>query len=239
MSDFIYAIENVKTVTARQLEDAGLAGIFGKVEISQRYSTAGPGGECVLFASADIDVKLLHFSIRSPKDKPDEQTWKKGINGKYHIGFYNGSPPTERILQRKKQLAGHEVELADGNKWLVPVARIITGKSALPQSLILGKNGEVFTEALPKYTQFSSKVEKLWEDFSSEIEGEKKQPKLTFKEQLQLAVEALAFNYRVGMDEVNILKLFTTQNFGEVLAAIIDIPTLMKAEDAMNGTGKA
>jgi len=221
MTDLIYAIQNVKTVTAQCIDSAGLAGLF-ETQIAQRYSTAGPGGkECVLFAAADIDVKLLYF-------KPNEQSWKESINGKYWLGFYKDSPPTEKTLRRKKQLAGHEVELADGNKWLVPVARIITGGSKLPQTLIFGKDGEVVAEAIPKYAQFSAKVEKLWEDFRSEFDGEKKQPKLTSKEQIEVAVEALGFNYRVGMEEVNLLKLFTTENFSEVLTAIIDIPTLME-----------
>jgi len=82
MSNFIYAIENVKMVGPSQLEEAGLNGIF-ETEISQRYSAAGPAGECVLLAAADIDVKLLHY-------KPDEQTWKKSIDGKFHIGLYKG-----------------------------------------------------------------------------------------------------------------------------------------------------
>jgi len=241
MSGFIYAIEDVKMVSSRQLEDAGLGGIFDKVEIAQRYSAAGPGGkECVLFAAADIDVKLLYF-------KPNEQTWKKSINGKFHVGFYKDSPPTEKTLRRKKQLAGHEIELADpcqqqagagGEKWLVPVARIITGGSALPQSLILGKDGEVVTEALPKYARFSSKVEKLWEDFQCENNWKEGQPKLTVKERMELAIEALAWNYKVGADEVNLLKLITTENLSEIIAAVIDVPTLIEVSKQMKDEKK-
>ena len=234
MSNFIYAIENVKMVGPSQLEEAGLSGIFNKTEIwihtlptgvSQRYSTAGPGGECILFA-ADIDVKLLHY-------KPNEQMWKKSINGKFYVGLYKNFPPTEQNLRRKKQMAGHEVELAGGEKWLVPVARIITGGSALPQSLILGKNGEVFTEALPKYAQFSSKVEKLWEDFQCENNWKQGRPKLSITERMEFAIEALGWNYKVGPNEVNLLKLITTDNLSEILAAIIDVPTILEVSKQM------
>ena len=225
MSNFIYAIENVKMVGPSQLEEAGLNGIF-ETEISQRYSAAGPAGECVLLAAADIDVKLLHY-------KPDEQTWKKSIDGKFHIGLYKGRPPTEQNLQRKKQLAGHEIELADATKWLVPVARIITGGTALPQSLILGKNGEVFTEALPKYARFSAKVEKLWEDFQCENNWKQGRPKLSITERMEFAIEALGFNYKVGPNEVNLLKLITTENLSEILAAIIDLPTILEVSKQM------
>ncbi len=224
--DFIYAISNIKTVSSSQLEETGLSGLFDKGQISQRYSTAGPAGECVLFASADIDAKLLHY-------KPNEQTWKKSVDGKFHIGLYKGQPPTEKTLRRKKQLVGYEVELAGGEKWLIPLARILAGGSIFPQSLMLGKNGELITEAMPKYALFSAKVEKLWDDFQCENKCREGELKLSMTERMELAIEALAWNYKVGADEVNLLKLITTENLSEILAAVIDVPTILEVSKQM------
>ena len=166
------------------------------------------------------ETKQLYF-------KPEEQMWQQSLNEKYYIGIINNEKPTEETLRRKKQLAGHEVELGDGGKYLITVARIITGGSALPQSLILGKNGEVLTEALPQYAQFSAKVEKLWEDFQIENKWKEGEIKISVKERMIFAAEALTWNYHISLDEINLLKLITTENLGEIMAAIIDVPTLI------------
>ncbi len=231
MSGFIYAISNAGMVTAKKLEEVGLANIFEGVNYSQRQTAQGPGGgDCTLICIGD-DAKRLYF-------KPEEQSWQQSLNEKYWAGFYEKDKPSEEILRREKQLAGHEIELGNGSKWLIPVARIITGGSALPQSLILGKNNEVRTEALPQYAQFSAKAEKLWEDFLNENSEKKKEVKLTIPERMTFASEALAWNYHIGTEEVNLLKLITTQNLHEVLEVIIDIPTLIKVAKEMEAQKK-
>lgn len=222
MSGFIYAIPNVNTVGAELLANVGLSQLFDRAKETQRHITRGPGGgQCTLVCIGDNGKSLFY--------KPAEQTWQKSHNGKYWVGFYNDDPPTEQCLRRKMQLAGHYVELTDGGKWLVPVARILSGGSRLPQSLILGSNGQVTTEALPQYAEFSSKVEKLWEDFQIENGWKEGKLQLSIAERMQLAIEALGWNYHVRTEEVNLLKLITSQNLsGEILAAIIDLPTLIE-----------
>jgi len=216
-------------VDFEKLKAAGLAGIFEGVVYSQRGTAQGPGGgDCTLVCIGE-ETKQLYF-------KPEEQTWQQSLNGKYYVGIINGEKPTEEELRRKKQLAGHEVELApsafsrkqeEGAKWLVPVARIIGGGSILPQSLILGKNGEVVTEELPQYAEFSAKAGKLWEDFQIENKLAEGELKLTVAERMTFAIEALAWNYHIGTEEVNLLKLITSINLGEIMSAIIDVPTLV------------
>lgn len=222
MSGFLYAIPKVSTIGAKQLAKVGLAPVFDKVKESQRPAGRGPGGgQCTLVCIGGNGKSLFY--------KPAEQTWQKSHNGKYWVGFYNDDPPTEQGLRRKTQLAGHYVELTDGGKWLVPVARILSGGSRLPQSLILGSNGEVITEPLPQYAGFSSKVEKAWEDFQVENGWKEGELQLSIAERMKLAIEALGWNYHVQTEEVNLLKLITTQNLnGEILAAIIDLPTLVE-----------
>jgi len=234
MAGFLYAIANVNTVKAADLEGAGLTGIFGQsktpsdkgLPYCQRYTTKGPGGQACSLISLGEDAGKLHF-------KPEQQHWQKSMNDKYWLGFYNDDRPTEKDLRRKRQLAGHEIELIDGGKWLIPIARMISRGSTLPQTLILGKNGEVITEELSEYAEFSSRVGQLWEDFQCENKWKEGEPKLTVTERMQLVIEALAWNYHIGADEVNLLKLITTQNISELLAAIIDVPTLIEAAKQM------
>jgi len=107
-------------------------------------------------------------------------------------------------------------------------------------SLILGKNGEVFIEELPQYAGFGAKAEKLWADFLNEnSEKKKEEPELSVPERMAFAIEALAWNYHIGTEEVNLLKLITTQNLSEIMAAIIDVPTLVKvAKERMEAEKK-
>lgn len=233
MAGFIYAIPNGGMINAKKLEAVGLMSIFADIipNFSQRQAAKGPGGgDCTLICIGD-DAKSLYF-------KPEEQSWQQSLNGKYWVGFYNENKPNEQNLRRKKQLAGHEIELGDGSKWLVPIARIITGGSAMPQSLILGKNGEVFTEKLPQYAQFSAQAEKLWDDFRTETSNKKQEIKLSISERMKFAYEALEWNYLVGTEEINLLKLITTENLHDVLEAIIDIPTLVKVAKEMEAEKK-
>lgn len=236
MAGFIYAIPAGGMISAKKLEEVGLAGIFGTEIIkaafySQRGTSQGPGGgDCTLICIGD-DAKQLYF-------KPEEQTWQQSLNGKYRVGFYENDRPDEQSLRRKKQLAGFEVELGDGGKWLIPVARIITGGSVLPQSLILGKDGAIVTEALPQYAEFSAKAEKLWEDFQVENKWKEGKTKLTVAERMTFAIEALAWNYHINIEEVNLLKLITTENLGEIMAAIIDVPTIIEVAKQMKDEKK-
>ncbi len=220
MAGFIYAIEKARTVSKKVLEDVGLATVLGDIETAQRHTAAGPGGgECVLLMGPGADTKLLYY-------RPEQQTWQKSLNGRYWVGFYNEDPPSEAVLQRNRQLAGHKVKLVDGSEWLVPVARILSGGSALPRALILGTNGEVVTEVLPQYCEFSSRVEKLWQDFQIEQGWQQGRPAMDLKQRWHLAAEALSWNYHVGIVEVNLLKLISSQTLGDILGAVIDLPTL-------------
>jgi len=222
MAAFIYAIPGTGLASESKIKKAGLEGLFGPESPSQRPITTGPGGKSCILVST-IKPKQLLF-------KPGEQNWAESLSGKYQVGFYVNEPPGPGDLARPTQLAGHEVELGDGNKWLVPVCRIIPGGSTLPKTLLLGKDGEVMTEDLPKYAEFSAMVERLWADFLGETGKDEKdyQSEMPVTERMQLAIKALGWNYRVTADEVNALKLITTQHLYQVLNAIIDLPTLVE-----------
>ncbi len=223
---FLYAIPNCNSVNERKLEEAGLMNIFGDIipNFSQRYTAQGPGGkECTLICIGS-DATHLYF-------KPAEQEWERSLNEKYYTGFYKNNKPTERELQREVQLEGHEVKLGDGEKWLIPIARKFPAGIALPQTLILGKNGEVISGGLlPQYAQLGQRAEKIWEEFRLGISQaeQKEEIELTISEGMKFAIDAIAFNYRVGAEEANLLKLITSQNLQEIMEAVIDVPAVLE-----------
>jgi len=233
MAGFIYAIEKARTISKQVLDDAGLAPVLGDIETAQRHTTAGPGGaECVLLMGAGADTKLLYY-------RPDQQTWYKSLNDKYWVGFYNDDPPGPDILARKEQISGHEVELGSGQEWTIPCARVFPQGTSLPQALILGPGGKVVAELLPKYAQFSMRAGVLWDDFMRQIGALEGPQQLSAEDEWLLAVEALSFNYRVGPDEINALKLLSTANFTKVTYAIVDVPTFdAKLKDYAAGQKK-
>ena len=193
-----------------------------------RGHTAGPGGgSCVLVADERIGSKNLQYA-------PAEQTWVRSLDDKFWLGFYNDRPPTEADLKRELQVDGHLVELTSGQKWRIPLARVFPAGTRLPQSMIMGPNGQVQFEIEPGFIEFSGKAEQLWDDFLIQLKWAEGPEKLTKDDEWWLVTEALKLNYHVGADEVNALKLLSTRNFEEVIYAIVDVPTLRKFMAEMN-----
>jgi hypothetical protein len=228
MSGFLYFLKGVNIVNSSVIDKFGLSYAISPLDEFTQRQAAGPDGDGMLLCLGN-NAERLFF-------KPDEQVWAKC--GNYYVGHYKNELPVESALRRKRQLAGHYVELADGERWLIPIARIISGGSALPQSLILGDNGEILTGEMPQYAGFSAKAQKLWQDFRIENKWDEGTPQLTAKDRMELAIDALAWNYRIGRIEVNMLHLLTTQNLAELMAVIIDVPTLMEMAQRLESDKK-
>jgi len=127
------------------------------------------------------------------------------------------------------------VTLADGNEWLVPVARAFAQGVRLPAAMRLGPNGEILYEILPRYMGFAARVERFWAEFFEALSAEPaaagasgREPSgsITERELFDLAVEALGLNYLLGQWEVSHLGLLSTLALPIVLRAIIDVPTV-------------
>lgn len=218
--NFIYSITDCRGLSAEVLKDAGLYGtVKDPPKITHRGSEIGPAGKrCILFW-AEGPADKLHF-------KPAEQVWSESNNGKFHIGYYADDPPTESQLARKDQIAGHRVENSDGQKWLIPTARIFPAGTRLPETLLLGPDNKVYTRPIAKYAEFSRRAEVLWNDFKKQLGWAEGEQELSYADEMLLVIEAISFNYHVGADEINALELLNTKNFEKIIHAIVDIPTL-------------
>lgn len=146
--------------------------------------------------------------------------------------------PTPETLIRREALAGHFIELGDGQSWLVPVARSVVPDAPelrwvvrLPQRLELGDDGQW------KYGSVVARYQRLWDiattwydqvlrgrmGDSDEIDVE-----ISVADAINLACEVLQANYRVGPVELSAMGVWESGLFGTVLDALCDMQTLVE-----------
>lgn len=164
----------------------------------------------------DPKVKVGYF--------PDRQTWHECDGGKYWIGIDNDNPPTPEDLQRPTSVLGYPTELADGNKWHIPVARSFPSGTTLPESLDLGPDGEVVSTVMPQFVALSLVAEGLYLEFMATQTFEAEWDVL-----VDLAVDALCVNYFGGKWLfAKALRLFTKSNITQTAFALIDGPLIQE-----------
>lgn len=220
MAGFLYYVPKRKTIDRAGLIAAGLENVFPTDSIDQVEVFTGPDGDAgVVFAFAPPAVAGRSIEVGF---YPERQTWNPA--GQYWIGYPTNQPPGPADLERAEIVAGHTVTLQDNREWLVPVARTFPNGTKLPQSLILGPQGELVREVLPRYAALWHKAEGFWESFIATFAGGP--DRIDEREAYDLAAEALAINYRVGPRELSVLRVFTTANLREVLLALIDWPSI-------------
>ena len=219
MGGFIYAIPKITSINEKILADTGLDKVLKEVVYFTREGLIPQGQQGILIGGRGIDSKQLYY-------KPDEQNWQRSLNEKYHIGLYVNEKPGPADLTRKEQIDGYEILLSDGNKWMIPLARAFPAGTSLPQSLIMGSDGKLTAELMPKFLAFSKKAEKLWNDFLKIFGLEEGKPEMTIEQAWDMTVEALNFNYHISTDEINILKLIDSKNIWEICKAVIDYPAI-------------
>ena len=217
---FLYAVEDVSAVNAARLAECGLDKIIAEPRRVMQAPSATPGGEggggCI-FSSGRDDTRLRY-------DK-DKQRWSKSLTDKYWVGYWLDNKPTAAELARDNQIAGHEITV-DGCNWLVPCARVFPEGTRMPKSLMLGGDGRVYGQVLDKYQAFCKQAEILGDDLYRLVGWMEGDEVLDAGEKFTMVVDALGFNYYVGVDEVNALELLTTHNVENFLWAIIDGPAL-------------
>ncbi len=138
-------------------------------------------------------------------------------------------------MVRAFQLVGHGMKLADDNMWAIPVARHFVSGTPLPRNLMLGTSGEVVEEIVPKFIEYSKRGEDIfhdlcleadWDEWGEEVgmDREKGKRLSTYKQQMEAIATGLGLNYQMGIWEMSVLRLITTQNIRMVLFIIIDFP---------------
>jgi len=186
----------------------------------------GPGGHsgCLLVAcpGAGRDPgPRAHYA-------PDLQEWRevqkgeggreKGDGGGLWIGLDRDLPPAPADLERRRVLPGYEVTLA-GQSWTVPVIRDPQGGTGLPRDWTVAGD-QVLETVKPGYRaawEHAAETVALYFDPAAAAAL----PRLRA---VELCIEALGVNYRVGVHEQNLLGLVDSENWLSVLAAAADVP---------------
>jgi hypothetical protein len=221
MANLLYFIPNVRRLHKPELAAAGL--VLASESVSHvPLDRDGPGGAggllCSLVpqAAGGRQAEFGYF--------PARQAWAAVNGGRYWIGFDKSDPPRPIDLQRRELIAGHPVKLNDGHEWHIPAARLFPQGSAFPAVLRLGPDDRLVTEVVPEYRGLVGQVERLWPVFIGEAGAT--DVGLTDEQIWSLCVDALRANYCVGPREVSVLGLLTTRCWYEVLAALVDAPTV-------------
>jgi len=233
MGRLLYFVDGVQSVDRAKLDEVGIGATIQDAKFAARGATTGPGG------NPGVTVGTIAVG-RNGREKhigyfPEKQEWEKAKSGDYWIGKFIEDPPRPEDLLRKEAIDGHNVELFDGNRWIIPIARKIPIGSVLPRAMVLGPNGELVMEALPRYTKLSKMTERIWDSWSAdarramvdEEEVESDDP-ITVEFGWEIAIEALGLNYLVGPEEISFLRLITTANIKMILGALIDLPTMIE-----------
>lgn len=142
------------------------------------------------------------------------------------MGWDPASPPGPEDLARREQILGHDVELGDGRRWHVPVARLLDGGTRLPRRLAW--DGEVWSpgQVLDRYRALWTAASRIWDALAGAGEGGTETVTVTLDEECSAAAAALAVNYRLGPGEVSLLDLLDEAAEVRVVKALVDWPAL-------------
>jgi hypothetical protein len=215
--NFIYAVKKQNRPVGEVVAASGLSARLPQYDCRDASRGPAEGGWWIL--SALPSDNYYH---------PEQQVWHKSVEGDWWVGVDREQKPTPAELIRDKYLTGYNVELGDGNKWIVPVARYFDGKNPLPATMIIGEGGEVEYKPLLQYKWLWDAANRIWDaDYKQTDE------QVETKERIMICIKALAINYRIGIDEANMLGLFTADTLARCTEAIVDGPRIRIISDSL------
>lgn len=235
MAGFLYFLPGLKGVQDKDISKRGLEAVIGPSRGVGEVTGAGPsGGPGAMVAEVPTHPDGAQPEINY---QPDLQAWAEGskADGGWWVGFWLDAPPGPEDLQRATSLDGYWAETQGGQRWITPIARHydLGTASALDCGVYLGTDGELVEgPVLAKYRTLSAHGDRVWESFCHEEgiapEGAPAPAELGKAESFKIAVEALAFNYRIGLVEASLLGkrgLFLTKAaVRHVLVCLFDMP---------------
>lgn len=230
MAGLLYFIPGKQAVNSGDIEKVGLDKVFRGCSFGFRQTSAHASGSsgCIVVPDpcSPLGVKpKTGYYVKT-------QIWEKAPKADYWIGYEKDRPVKPDDLLRKEFIAGHTVKLLDGNEWTIPTARSFPMGSKLPKALLLGNDGELISEALPKFASISQKADLVWKNFvaqqiAKEEGGESEEEGISFVEAWKIATEAIGLDHVIGENEISVLRLFSTENVSEMLDALVDMPTVI------------
>lgn len=185
-------------------------------EISGNGPTANSG---VVFADSSVPSQYVGYFR-------DRQKWRDIPNSDLSIGWYPDNPPTEETLRKSDMLDGYLVDLGNGERWKIPIARTWNENgnyiTALPCVVGVNSDGQVCRtdNVVAQYRSLWETATRIFEGIKSSLE-ENSEAKLSLE--YDSCFEVIAANYRVSAIEIAILELVTTKNSWSIAHAVIDL----------------
>jgi hypothetical protein len=216
MSRFSYLLPKVdkSEVNPTLLEKRGLADRLWDVmgrrwsdQLSVQNWSGGEGLSGALVTPATGDFNLL---------KPGQFSHHKSSVGDYVILW--GERPTPEGLKRARQCEGVACELGDTEAWTVPIIRQRLSETLLPKSWGMGE-GCTIVEAVEE------RFQALWNRSASWLPwmiSDKSAAEFFGAGAWMAATLCLAVNYRIGIEESLLLRLWNTASVEEAMAAAMD-----------------
>ena len=219
MAGFLYFFPDLAGYHSDTVAQCGLSDLLRPGNHGARETSAGPGGKRgVVLATKPLCEPIGY--------QPERQTWSECADGKFWLGYENDAKPTPADLIRRSAVVGYPIELADGQEWMIPAARVNDGTAGtmLPQSISLDAQGKRLYRTLPKYDRLAAYAVQAFDGLRHATldEGDEVAVDEDFK--WLACVEALGTNYRVTQWEVGALGILTRQLYDPVLSALVDFP---------------
>jgi hypothetical protein len=217
MAGYLIYIPNVSGADPTHLDRVGLRSLHSDAAPMMADLPAGPdGGQGVLVYwdnPSDPD------SVPAATVNPAQQEWLPAPEfdglpaGRYWLGVDKARRPRPSDLRRKKLRDGKEIELADGNKWMIPVAR------QLPHVLGIGVR-RIRDDYKAFYERALAALQ--WLNYS----GESLVWRCSEQAMYTLTCAALSVNYRLTEDMCSLLGLVDTENAVLAVEAVCDGSTI-------------
>lgn len=248
MGHFIYYKEGAHGIApdtaSAYLDGTDLIEVLPGKSYSYTQCDGGPFGmgQGICFASVPPQV-MGKMGDAGPKlyYKPEQQVWAQGPG--FAVGYWTDDKPIPDDLVRPTYVPGYECPLDDGHSWIIPVIRIASGGTALPQKISRDVSGAIVKTPLERY-QDICKMADTMADFllsaleDGEEEGVVENGMLDDTSIYEIAERALGINYHVGPYEIGLLGLLTTVNVGTIAAIIADMGGLQAILSARTGAKK-
>jgi hypothetical protein len=211
--------EAAKDVGLRRqvLKERGLSEVFADVPMVEQplWELPGRGPE-------NRPGCLMYFQTptggipRRAEYRPSEQSWTPvGDGSLLWIGVDTAELPKPEELARKRQYDGYSVTLADGNQWNVPIIRAPDGQTSLPRDLIWDATGRLIEPIKPLYQAY-------WDETAETAKWVFDGVQPDYERALQLAIRALAINYRYDRNLHNVLRVIDSETLTGVLVSTVD-----------------
>lgn len=244
MSNYLLFFEGARTCNSEQLLDkAGLSSLARDANPEVTVVPQGPTGSAGAIAcwrSGKTSHDLLPAFDESQKWAPMAADPDVGREpGAVWIGWDPEKPPLPSELIRKKPFPGSFATLRDGRKWLIPEAFQLQRDFGIDQ-----KTGRWVPVVAPEFETFCLRAEAIAFQFAQVIgkleELQLSHPELNPKEieaetsiedALDMAVEALALNYRVTKEIVANFRLFDRETVVRTICAMVSWNELLEVRD--------